>query len=81
MQRRINISLPEQTVRLLDRVAKKRDRSRLIDTAVRSYISENSRAKLRKQLEDAYRRSADEDLEILADWAAADQEAWEEKRA
>jgi CopG family transcriptional regulator / antitoxin EndoAI len=31
MHRRLNITLPEETVRLLDRVAKSGDRSRLID--------------------------------------------------
>lgn len=38
MHRRINITLPEETVRLIDRVAAKGDRSRLIDEAVRHYV-------------------------------------------
>ncbi len=43
MHRRINITLPEETIRSLDRVAKKGDRSRLIDEAVRRYIREVGR--------------------------------------
>ena len=70
MQRRINISLPERTVRLLDRVAKKGDRSRLIDAAVKSYIGQIGRAKLRKEMAAGYRQKAQEDLEIATDWFA-----------
>ena len=40
MNKRLNITLPEQTVRLMDRVAGKVQRSRLIDRAVRRYIAE-----------------------------------------
>lgn len=81
MQKRINISLPEQTVRLLDRVAPKGDRSRLIDTAVRAFIKRAGRAQIRKSLAEGYRQSAEEDLEIAADWLAADKEAWQKSQS
>ena len=50
MHRRINITLPEQTVQLIDRVAEKGDRSRLIDKAVKRYVTDSRRANLKKRL-------------------------------
>jgi metal-responsive CopG/Arc/MetJ family transcriptional regulator len=39
MSKRINVILPEETVRVLDRVSSKGDRSRLISAAVLYYVS------------------------------------------
>ena len=50
MNRRLNITLPEQTVRMLDRAVPRGQRSRLIDEAVRRFVREQGRANLRKQL-------------------------------
>jgi CopG family transcriptional regulator/antitoxin EndoAI len=69
MHRRLNVSLPEATVQLIDRVAKKGGRSRLIADAVHSYVARRSRAKLRKAITDGARRRAVRDLEIAQDWA------------
>ena len=56
---RINITLPSQTVRLLDDVAEYGSRSRLIDTAVHFYISNYKREQVRAALkEGALARSA-----------------------
>ena len=38
MYKRINITLPESTVRLMERVAGKGERSRLVDDAVKQYL-------------------------------------------
>lgn len=54
MNKRLNITLPEQTVRLMDRGAGKGQRSSLIDRAVRRYVKEETRANLRKQLTESY---------------------------
>ena len=51
MNRRLNITLPEETVSMLDRTVSRGQRSRLIDEAVRRFINEQGRANLRKQLE------------------------------
>ena len=51
MNRRLNITLPEQTVRMLDRAVPKGQRSRLIDEAVRRFIHEQEGSNLRKQVE------------------------------
>ena len=76
MHRRINIYLPEQTVQLLDSVAPRGDRSRFIDHAVRHYIEQVGRARLRRQLAEGYRHGAQEDLEIAAEWFPIEEEAW-----
>ena len=52
MHQRINITLPEETIRLIARVAENGDRSRFINEAVTSYIKEVGRANLRKRLKE-----------------------------
>lgn len=44
MSRRLNISLPDETVRLLDRVAAKGERSQVIAEAVTKYVVEVGKA-------------------------------------
>lgn len=76
MNKRLNITLPEQTVRLMDRVAGKGRRSSLIDRAVRRYVKEETRANLRKQLAESYQASAAIDLQIAEEWFPLDEEVW-----
>jgi len=68
MQRRIDVTLPEQTIRLLDRVSEKGGRSKLIDKAVRLYIKKIGRASLRRRLQEGYLRTAESDLRVLEEW-------------
>lgn len=77
MQKRINISLPEKTLRLLDRVTTRGKRSRFIDAAVRDYVKRKSRARIREELAEGYRQSAEEDLSLAAEWFPVEEEAWE----
>lgn len=76
MQQRINISLPEDTVKLIDRVTRKGNRSRLIDAAVRHYVQSVGKAKLDKRLAEGYRNLSKSSLEIAAEWFPVDEEAW-----
>lgn len=76
MNKRINITLPEDTLRLIDRAVPKGDRSQLIDEAVRMYLSKMGRAALRKRLSEGYRRTADQDIEIASEWFTAEDDAW-----
>lgn len=76
MNKRLNITLPEQTVRLMDRVAGKGRRSSLIDRAVRRYVHEEARANLRKQLEVSYKANADLDLQLAEQWFPLEEQAW-----
>ncbi len=78
--RRLNITLPEQTVQLLDRVADKGNRSRLIAAAVERYVQEEGRARLRSLLLEGAVTHAARDLEIAEEWFLIDEQAWPAKR-
>jgi CopG family transcriptional regulator/antitoxin EndoAI len=75
VMKRINVTLPERTVRLLDRVTAKGDRSRVIDQAVRRCIESVGRRNLKRQLAEGARRRADRDITLAADWFALEEEA------
>ena len=75
MNKRLNITLPEDTVRLMDRVAGRGRRSSLIDRAVRRYVREESRANLRKQLAASYKANAEEDLQLAQEWFPLEEQA------
>lgn len=74
---RINITLPKQTVRAIDRIVGKGRRSRLIDRAVRRYLRGEARANIRKQLAESYEANAAFDLKLAEDWFPLDEEAWQ----
>jgi hypothetical protein len=75
--RRINVVLPESTIKSLRKVAKPGERSQFIDKAVRHYISTQSKDALRALLEYTTVRDADLDREIMKDWAEVDRESWQ----
>jgi len=64
-RKRVNITLATDTLRLLDRLAPKGDRGRLIDEAVRSYISAKGRSSLRELLKEGSQARATRDLGLL----------------
>jgi CopG family transcriptional regulator / antitoxin EndoAI len=70
MHQRINITLPEKTIRLIDRVAQ--NRSRFIDRAVKHYIQEVGRKKLRQQLKEESIQWAEHDLRMAEEWFPLD---------
>lgn len=78
MHQRINITLPADTVRLLDRVAPKGDRSRFIDEAVREQAKRTAKARLRKELKEGYLRENLINRQIAEEWFLLDEEAWAE---
>ena len=77
MHRRINITLSEETVRLIDRVTTKGDRSRFIAEAVHHYVSATGRTKLRARIKEGAKRRAARDLQLARDWFILDEEAWQ----
>ncbi len=80
MHRRLNITLPAETVKLIDRVAAKGDRSRFIAEAVTHYVGSTGRAQLRKRLKEGALRRADRDLRLARNWFPLDEEAWQRAR-
>ena len=51
---RVNISLPQKTLQRIDRIAKRGNRSRIIDTAVNFYLSQQ----IREQIEESIKAGA-----------------------
>jgi len=77
MHRRINITLPEETIRLIDRVAERGDRSQFINKAVKHLLEESSREHLKKRLKEGALRRAKRDLLLAEEWFPLDEEAWQ----
>jgi CopG family transcriptional regulator/antitoxin EndoAI len=77
MSKRINIMLPDQTAKVLDKVAVKGDRSRFISQAVLYYVQTQSKANLRERLKQGALANAKLDLEIAKEWFPVEQEAWQ----
>ena len=71
-RQRINVTLPVPTVRLLDRVAGKGERSRLIDYAVRSMIDRQGRRNLRKLIREGATQRAQRDRVLVEEWFRLD---------
>ncbi len=75
--KRVNVTLPEDTLRLLDRVAQKGDRSGFVDRAVRFYVEEIGQANLKKQLRRGAIARAGRDLSIAEEWFPLEEEVWQ----
>ena len=79
MHRRVNITLPEATLRLMDRTVDQGRRSRFIDEAIRQFIRTHSRAQLRKLLKEGAQRHAARDRALAEEWFPLDEEAWQKR--
>ncbi|MBD2771797.1 hypothetical protein [Iningainema tapete] len=75
MHRRLNITLPDETIQLIDRVTQKGDRSRFINEAVQYYIAQKALADLREQLKEGAIRRAERDLALAEEWFDLEEEA------
>lgn len=74
--KRIDITLPQETLVLLGKIAPKGDRSRVIDEAIRFYAKEKGRANLRKLLREGAIKNAEIDLSIAEEWFPLENEIW-----
>lgn len=74
MQRRINVSLSEEAVRLLDRMAPKGDRSRFLDDLVKRTACD--REAIRARLKEGYLKRAERDRDEAAEWDLVADEVW-----
>ena len=77
MAKRINVILPENTVRTIDRLSRPGQRSRFIERAVQHYVTTASPEALQERLKQAAIRDQDLDLEIASYWFAVDKEQWQ----
>jgi CopG family transcriptional regulator/antitoxin EndoAI len=76
MYKRINITLPESTVRLMERVVGKGDRSRLVDEALKQYLREATRKSLKKRIKEGSLRRFERDRSLAEEWFLIDEEIW-----
>jgi CopG family transcriptional regulator / antitoxin EndoAI len=76
MYKRINITLPESTVRLMERVAGKGDRSRLVDEALKQYLRGVTRKSLKKRIKEGSVRRFERDRALAEEWFLIDEEVW-----
>ncbi len=79
--KRVNVTLPEDTLRLLDRVAQKGDRSSFVDRAVRFYVKETGQANLKKQLRLGALARASRDLSVAEEWFPIEEEVWQKSKS
>jgi metal-responsive CopG/Arc/MetJ family transcriptional regulator len=73
-RRRVNISLSDETLRLLDRVVPKGGRSQLIERAVRAYISAEGRTTLKQQIVEGAKVRSARDLALVSEWFTLEEE-------
>ena len=74
IRQRVNITLPTETIDLIDHVTKKGDRSRFLDEAARFYIRETGRAAVRKSLREGAMKRASRDLAVAKEWFPIERE-------
>ncbi|MCL5287075.1 MAG: type II toxin-antitoxin system HicB family antitoxin [Acidobacteria bacterium] len=81
MHQRLNITLPERTIRLMDRIVRKGNRSRFISEAIHRLVEAEGRAKLRLRLKEGAKKRAKRDLELAEEWFGLEEEATPRGRA
>jgi len=69
---RVDVTLPKETVRLLEKIAKRGDRSWLVDQAIRFFAKEMSRANLKKQVREGAIVNASRNLNLAEEWFSID---------
>jgi CopG family transcriptional regulator / antitoxin EndoAI len=76
MYKRINITLPESTLRLMERVAAKGERSRLVDEALKQYLRGVTRKSLKKRIKEGSLHRFERDRALAEEWFLIDEEVW-----
>ncbi|HLO86614.1 MAG TPA: hypothetical protein VK203_16665 [Nostocaceae cyanobacterium] len=82
MYRQINITLPDETLQLIDQIILKnqsseatlRDISQFIDEAVKYYINNQTLEKLKEQLKQGAINRAERDLKLAEEWFDLEEE-------
>ncbi len=77
IHKRLNITLPESTVNLLETVANKGERSIFIDSAIKSYIKQTKQSELREGLKAGAIARRERDLNLADDWFEIEEELWQ----
>jgi len=75
--KRINITLPEETIQKIDKIVKEGKRSQFIDRAVNFYVEQKSKIQLRKSMKEGAIKRAQRDLDMCAEWFVIEDELWQ----
>ena len=67
---RMNVTLPEEIVETLKEMAGPRGQSSFVAESIRYYAKRLKRQQLKKELEEGYKASAEEDLELSKEFDA-----------
>lgn len=73
--KRLNITLPETTVTMLERVTDKGERSNFIDTAIKTYIRQTRQNDLKELLKEGAVARSKRDLDVVDEWFGIEEEA------
>ena len=77
VHKRLNITLPESTVALLETVANKGERSTFIDNAIKAYIKQEKQKSLRERLKEGAIARTKRDLTLAEEWFEIEEELWQ----
>lgn len=77
MTKRINVIMPTDTIRTIDRMVRPGQRSEFITRAVEHYVATQSAEAIQKLLEVTAVRDRDLDQQVLEDWFEVDQQSWQ----
>jgi CopG family transcriptional regulator/antitoxin EndoAI len=80
MTKRINIVLPVETIEVLERVAPRGNRSRVISEAVIHDVTYRAKRNLAERLKQGALTNAQRDLAIAQEWFSLDEEAWQPRQ-
>ena len=75
---RLNITIPEEVARQLDRIVGARGQSRFIAETLRKRIQEIEEQKLQQMLEEGYKARKRESQSIAKEFEPVDLEGWDE---
>jgi metal-responsive CopG/Arc/MetJ family transcriptional regulator len=77
---RVNVSLPVETLSLLDQVAKHGERSALIAEAITTYLRERKRKVLRHRLKQGAVARTERDRRLTEEWFPLEESTWERSK-
>ncbi len=77
MHKRVNVTLPEETIRLIDRSTNHGNRSRFINEAVKHFVRKHGRTQIRRLLKEGAQARAVRDLALAREWFSVDEQAWQ----
>ena len=75
---RLNITLPKELVRSLNKLAGSRKRSRFISEAIQQKIEQIQKQELENLLEEGYRATAKESLDLAKEFESVDLKGWDD---